>query len=82
MWDMAHARTIIALFGGTRPMAATLGLSPSTVQGWKRGGYIPARRQGQVLAAGRRLGLDLTAADFFDDASAPAPGAPAHGPRP
>lgn len=82
MRDMAHARSIIALFGGTRPMAATLGLSPSTVQGWKRGGYIPAQRQGQVLAAARRLGLHLAPADFFDDAGAPAPGTAADGPRP
>ncbi len=74
---MTQARSIIALFGGTRPMAATMGLPPSTVQGWKRGGYIPAQRQEQVLAAARRLGLHLTPADFFANA-----GAAAHEPRP
>lgn len=79
---VTHARSIIALFGGTRPMAATLGLAPSTVQGWKRRGYIPARRQGQVLAAARRLAVPLAPADFFDDAGAPVPGTAAGGARP
>ncbi len=42
---MPQAEGIIAKFVGTRPMAAALGVPPSAVQGWKRGGYIPARRQ-------------------------------------
>ncbi|MEE8272536.1 MAG: hypothetical protein V3R98_12520 [Alphaproteobacteria bacterium] len=63
---MPQADGIIAKFGGTRPMAAALGVPPSTVQGWKRGGYIPARRQAQVLTAARRLGIDIAPDDFFD----------------
>ncbi len=63
---MPQAHGIIAKFGGTWPMATALGVPPSTVQGWKRGGYIPARRQAHVLLAARRLGIDIGPDDFFD----------------
>ena len=41
------------------------------VQGWNDRGFIPARRQQEVLDAARRLGIDLTPADFFDLPSTP-----------
>ncbi len=47
-------------------MAGLLGVPPSTVQSWKDAGVIPARRQGEVLDAARREGIDLGHADFFE----------------
>ncbi|GAD09184.1 hypothetical protein GFGA_1d1179 [Gluconobacter frateurii NBRC 103465] len=41
---MTKALVIIEEHGGTRPLARKLGLSPSTVQSWKRKGSIPASR--------------------------------------
>ena len=63
---MTYAERIVEKFGGTRPMAGRLGVPPSTVQSWKDAGVIPARRQGEVLDAARREGIDLTHADFFE----------------
>ena len=40
---------LIAELGGVRPFAAAIGLSPSTVQGWKERGKIPKNRQNQVF---------------------------------
>ncbi|MBS1103557.1 helix-turn-helix domain-containing protein [Gluconobacter sp. Dm-62] len=41
---MTNALVIIEEQGGTRSLARKLGLSPSTVQSWKRKGSIPASR--------------------------------------
>lgn len=59
------AESIIDKFGGVRPAAAALGIPPTTVQGWKSSGHIPARRQSLVLSKARERGLDLSPADFF-----------------
>lgn len=63
---MNIARQIAAKFGGIRPLARALdeGFPPSTVQGWVDSGVIPARRQGAVLKAAQRSGVDLTWDDF------------------
>lgn len=45
------ARTVIAAFGGIRPMAAKLGVPVTTVQGWKKRGVIPANRRDEIAAA-------------------------------
>ena len=48
-------------------MAAALGhRHPSTVQGWRDRGYIPANRQQEVLDRARELSIPLQPADFFD----------------
>jgi hypothetical protein len=72
---MNVAETIVEKFGGTRKMAAELGLPPSTIQSWKASGLIPAARQVDVLQHANRLGLGLTPADFFPSSivSAPTP---------
>jgi hypothetical protein len=49
----APALTIIEAFGGIRPMAKTLGLAVSTVQGWKERAAIPANRHDQIRIAAR-----------------------------
>jgi hypothetical protein len=67
---MKPAERIISKFGGINPAARALGLPPSTVQGWKERGYIPAARQGRVLGKARDMGLEITEADFFEDDAA------------
>ena len=64
---MTPAQRIIASFGGVTALARALGhRSPTTVQGWKQRGLIPARRQQQVLDIAQALGISLTPGDFFD----------------
>ncbi len=63
---MSYASKIIAAFGGIRPMAARLGIPPSTVQSWKYAGVIPAQRQAEVLETARRVGIPLNHIDFFE----------------
>ena len=71
---MSQADHVIETFGGIRAMARTLGhKNPTTVQGWKERGFIPARHQTEVLARAREIGLDLRAEDFFPGLEHPAP---------
>lgn len=61
------AHRIIEVFGGINPAARILGIPPTTVQGWKERGYIPASRQSAVLRVAQDQGLPITEADFFDN---------------
>ena len=64
---MKPAEQIIEKFGGISACAKILGhRNPTTVQGWKERGFIPARQQREVLEAARREGIDLDPADFFE----------------
>ena len=64
---MKPSERIVDLFGGIHAMARSLGHKyPSTVQGWRERGYIPARRMDEVLRAAVRMGIDLTPADFLE----------------
>ena len=54
------AGTIIAAFGGIRPMATRLEVPVSTVQGWKQRDTIPAARMAAVRAAAEAAGIDLS----------------------
>ncbi len=66
-----HSASIIAKFGGIHSTARALGhKNPTTVQGWKERGVIPARQQAAVLAAAAELGIEMGPADFFDIAPA------------
>jgi len=62
---MDHIHHIIEKFGGVRPMARALNLSPMAVQNWKRTGFIPARRQPEVIAAASKVGAEVRPQDFF-----------------
>ena len=70
---MLNIRNIFNAFGGVRPLARALGevsgrpCAPTTVQGWLSRGRIPAKRQGEVLAAARAQGLNIGPGDFFDE---------------
>jgi len=69
---MSYARIIVARFGGIRSLARVLGhRNPTTVQGWVARGFIPARRQQEVLEAARTAGVALSPADFFASGEAP-----------
>jgi hypothetical protein len=57
-----NAETVIAAFGGIRPMAKKLGVAVTTVQGWKERGTIPIARLDEIKAAARKEGIDLMAA--------------------
>ncbi len=61
-----QASRIIEKFGGISALARALGhRHPTTVQGWKDRGVIPAKRQGDVLNKARELGKDVKPDDFF-----------------
>lgn len=53
-------------------MAKALGIPPTTVQGWKASGFIPARRQSLVLDKAKERGIDLSPKDFFEATEAAA----------
>jgi len=58
---MSLEQNVFALFGGIRPMARAVGVSPSNVAAWKRMGRIPAEKQPHVLEVGQAMGLPITA---------------------
>ncbi len=53
------AERIIGAFGGIRPMAKTMGLPVTTVQGWKERGAIPLARMAELREAAAKAGIDL-----------------------
>lgn len=69
MNENVAARIIDGKFGGVRKAARKGNWKPSTVQSWKDAGRIPAKRQPEVLAAGRDLPNPVTPDDFFDSAA-------------
>ena len=62
---MSYAARIIDRLGGTRGAAAILAKPPSTVQSWKDAGFIPARRQGEVIEKAKAAGIAVRPEDFF-----------------
>ena len=62
---MNAAEHVISRLGGTRAAAALLGTSPSTVQSWKVAGFIPARRQSEILATARAKGIEISAEEML-----------------
>lgn len=67
---MSHAALIIEKLGGTRKAAAVLDKPPSTVQSWKDAGFIPARRQDEVVRKARAVGIVIRPEDFFSQVPA------------
>lgn len=63
---MTQAERIIGRFGGINALSRALGhRNPTTVQGWKDRGYVPANRQQEVLDLARNLGIAIAPEDFF-----------------
>lgn len=68
---MSQSEQIIAKFGGITALSRALGHKhPSTVQGWKERGFIPANRQEEVLGKAREAGVELAPEDFFREVGA------------
>lgn len=55
------ADPVIEAFGGLRPLANRLGLTASTVQGWKKRGIIPDTRVEAIYAAAAEDNIDINA---------------------
>jgi hypothetical protein len=62
---MNYVASIIAAFGGVRPMARAINRPVSTVHSWKDRGSIPDEHKRDVLTTAQALGLNLGPADFF-----------------
>ena len=58
--DLKDVAGVIAAFGGIRPMAHTLDVPVSTVQGWKQRDAIPENRVADIIAAAAAHGVDLS----------------------
>lgn len=56
--------SVFSKFDGIRPMAAALGVPPSTVMSWQRKRRIPAWRHASILAAAKARGKKVTQADL------------------
>lgn len=54
------ARKVIDRFGGIRPMATTIDVPVTTVQGWKKRNVIPAARREAILKAAASNNIDLS----------------------
>lgn len=52
------ADAVIEAFGGIRPLAAKLDITPSTVQGWKERGTVPEARIDAVVKAAKENGIE------------------------
>lgn len=62
---------IIDYLGGVTALSRELGHRwPTTVQGWKTRGIIPARQIPQVITAAKRMGKPLEASAFFKSSAA------------
>jgi hypothetical protein len=62
---LSPVRAIVQRFGGTRPLARSLGLPPTTVQYWVTTGTIPSRHIVPLMALARTSGVRLKADDFL-----------------
>ena len=57
--SLLSGNRVIAAFGGIRPLANRLGITASTVQGWKKRGFIPKERAESVLMAAKEGGISV-----------------------
>ena len=65
---MSIVDRIVKKFGTQSALADAISADQSTVAHWKKRGVIPARQQVAILAAAKERGIELTPADFFDNA--------------
>lgn len=67
--------SVFQKFDGIRPMAAKLGVPPSTVKSWHAKRFIPEWRRPAILAVAKDHGISLTEEEVVNvrpDAEAPA----------
>lgn len=61
-----QVETIINKFGGLTKLARALNMKhPTTAQGWKSRGSIPARHIPRIIEAARERNIELGLDDFF-----------------
>jgi hypothetical protein len=61
-----QVENIISKFGGLTRLARTLNMKhPTTVQGWRVRGSIPARHIPKIIEAARSHNIDISLSDFF-----------------
>ena len=70
---LTPAEKAINAFGGVRALGRAIGRNGSSISRWTKpheeggtGGRVPTSVQAEILAAARKLGLDLTAEDLID----------------
>ena len=61
-----YVHAILESFGGLRPMAKSIGVGVSTVQGWKQRAKIPAGRLQDIADAATKQNISLP--DYFEKA--------------
>lgn len=73
---MTPAERVIEKCGGPETLARMAGVTPARVKRWTfpehrggTGGRIPSKHQQALLDAARESGIDLSPADFFDEAA-------------
>ncbi|HYF40909.1 MAG TPA: GIY-YIG nuclease family protein [Ramlibacter sp.] len=69
---LTPAQCIVRRFGGLAPLSRALGHKhPTTVQGWLRSGWVPAKHVESIRAAAARLGIALKLEEFIYGTEAP-----------
>lgn len=56
---MKDVEKLINRFGGMRPMARTINVPVSTIQGWKKRDFIPSDRMADIVKAARNNSISL-----------------------
>ena len=64
---MTQAERIIGILGGDTAASRLLGWPRTTIAGWRRTGFIPARRQLEIIRVARRAGIALGPDQFIDE---------------
>ena len=65
---MSQAEIVIERFGGITALSRALGHEhPSTVQGWRDRGIIPARRQAELMRLAKTMGIELSPEELISD---------------
>lgn len=56
---------LINKFGTQKRLGQAAGVGQTTVSNWKRLGYVPAKKQQELLASAPSFGVNLCPDDFF-----------------
>ena len=55
---------LVVELGGSRKIAAELGLRPSAIRNWSYDGYIPPKHHSRIIKLAKKHGLKLTKKDL------------------
>lgn len=62
---MNPVELLIERFGGPAALAKAGDVEPNTVTGWRKRGFVPARRQPIIFREARKQGIQLTAEELI-----------------